>query len=143
VKRNQIFDNRVSVCSTVAGLVATLPEGKKSDLLEPYGASGADGAFLSAVQKGGGKSDPILGVRLRPSKLVGYLDVRNPRSRHRRNPDTTYPATSLRRCRETMSFGVIEVGFPGLRALAGIRRGSHELTERRASSRAKRMRNGF
>jgi hypothetical protein len=90
VERDRIFDNCASARHTVAGLAFTLPEGKKSDLLGPPGTSGADGAFLHAGQTG--KSNPILGVGLGPSKLVRYLDGCNPRTRHGREPGTTYPA---------------------------------------------------
>jgi hypothetical protein len=112
VKRNQIFDNRASARYTVAGLVATLPEGKKSDL---FGASGADDAFLSSLQTGGGKSDPVLGVRLGPFKAVEYLDGRNPRPRHGRKPDTIYAATFAAPLSGDLGFWVIEAGLSGCR----------------------------
>ena len=115
MKRNQIFDNRASARYTVAGLVATLPEGKKSDLLKPSGASGADGPFLSVVQTGGGKIDPVLGVRLGPSKLLGYFDGRNPRPRHGRKPDKTYAATFAAPLSGDLGFWVIEAGLSGCR----------------------------
>lgn len=71
MERNQIFDNIASVGHTVAGLVTTLFEGKKSDLLGLSGVSVADGIFLSAVPEDGGKRDPILGVRLGPLSCQG------------------------------------------------------------------------
>jgi hypothetical protein len=112
VKRNQIFDNRASARYTVAGLVATLPEGKKSDL---FGAKGADGAFLSTVQIGGGKSDPVLGVRLGPSKAVGYLDARNLRPRHGRKLDTIYAAIYAAPLSGDLGLRVIEAGLSDFR----------------------------
>jgi hypothetical protein len=141
VERNQIFDNLAIAGHTIAGLVATLLEGKKSDLLGPFGASGADGTFSFAVQKSGGKSNPILEARLRPSKLVGYLDGHNPRPRHRRKPYTTYAAITAAPLSGDLEFRVIEAGLPGLEALAGIRRVArpHGAT----LVRAKRMRDGF
>ena len=110
MERNQIFDNPASVGPTVAGLVATLLEGKKSDLLGPSGVSGADGTFLSAVPEGGGKSDPILEVRLGPFKLVGHLDGRNPRPVHGRKPDTSYAAITAAPLYGGFELQFIEVG---------------------------------
>ena len=138
MERNQIFDNLAIAGHTVTGLMATLPEGKKSDLLGPFGACGADGASLSAVQTGGGKSDPILGVRLGPSKLVGYLNGRNPRPWHGRKPDTTYAAITAAPLSGDLEFRLSQ---PGSQVLVGIRRGArpHGAT----MARAKRMRDGF
>ncbi len=142
MERNQIFDSLASVGRTVAGLVATLLEGKKSDLLGPTGASSADGAFSSTVPKDGGKSDPILGVRLGAFKLVGHLDARNSRPPHGRKPDTTYAAITAAPLAGGFELRLIEAGSPGLHAWPGAN-GSQDLTERLGSWRAKRMRNGF
>ena len=120
MERNRIFDNFADARHTIAGLLASLPPGERSDFLGSPGISGADSVFLCALQTVGEKSDPILGVRLEPSKLVGYLEGRNPRSRNGRKPDTTYPATPLRCCWETWSFKASKPGSLAS-ALAGIR----------------------
>lgn len=142
MERNQIFDSLASVGHTVAGLVATLLEGKKSDLLEPSGASGADSTFLSTVPKGGGRGDPILEVRLEPFKLVGYLGGCNPRPPNGSKPDTTYAAITAAPLSGGFELRFIEAGSPDLHAWPGAN-GSQYLTKRLGSWRAKRMRNGF
>ena len=119
MERNQIFDSLASVGHTVAGLMTTLLEGKKSDLLGPAGASSADGTFLSAVPRDGGKTDPILGVRLGPFKLVGYLDARNSRLPQGRKPDTTYAAVTAAPLSGGFELRLIEAGSPSLHAWPG------------------------
>ena len=142
MERNQIFDNRASARYTVAGLVATLPEGKKSDFFAPSRASGADGAFLSALQTRTGKRAPVLGVRLGPSKLVGYLDGRNPRPRHGRRSGTTYAAITPAPLSGGLEVQGVEATIPVLQAWPVFDR-SQDFTERRGSSRATRIRDGF
>ncbi len=122
MERNQIFDNRLSARCTVAGLVATLPEGKKSDFLGPSRASGADGTFSFALQIRTGKRDPVLGVKLGPSKLVGYLDEGNPRPRHGRKAGTIYAAITRAPLSGDPKVQGVEAGLPALQALADIRR---------------------
>lgn len=127
MERNRIFYNLASAGYTVAGSVATLPEGKKSDLLGPSGAGGADGTFLFAVQRGGGKIDPTLGVRLGPSKLVGYLDIRYSRLRHDANRIRPMLRSPLRRWLKTLSFGLSKPGSLVCRPWPGSD-GSRDLT---------------
>jgi hypothetical protein len=91
VERDRTFDNFASARYTVVGLASTLPEGKKSDLLGPP-EPGALMVPFRAEQTGDGKGNPVLGVGLGPSRLARYLDGCNPRTRHGREPDTTYPA---------------------------------------------------
>jgi hypothetical protein len=111
VERNRIFDNFADARHTIAGLLASLPPGERSDFLGLPGVSGANSDFLCALQTVGEESDPILGVILETSKLEGYLEGRNPRPRHGRKPDTTYPVTPLRYCGETLSFKASKPGY--------------------------------